>query len=231
MWELDCEEGWALKNRCFWTVVLEKTLESHLDSREIQPVHLKGDQFWIYTGRTDAETPIIWPPDAKSWLICKDPDAGKDFGQEEKGRTEDEMVRWHHQLNGHGFGWTPGVGDEQAVVHGVAKSWTWLSDWSELKYKNSWHSGINETETHFFFYWWCRSFDKWLWPSSFLYSWVGLNLFHINYGFCHMACSDWLISSNFDVRRNWKDVCTLVFALSYYQQLSKSELTQGWECS
>ena len=89
MWELDCEEGWALKNWCFWTVVLEKTLESPLDCKEIQPVHPKGDHSWVFFGRTDveAETPILWPPDVKSWLIWKDPNAGKDWGQEEKGMT------------------------------------------------------------------------------------------------------------------------------------------------
>ena len=113
MWELDCEESWALKNWCFWTVVLEKTLESPLDCKEIQPVHPKGDQSWVFTGRTDAEaeTLILWPPDAKSWLIGKDPDAGRDWGQEEKGTTEDEMAGWHHWLDGHEFVWTPGVGD------------------------------------------------------------------------------------------------------------------------
>ena len=143
--ELDCEEGWASKNwffflnifnftlfyftilywfchtstwihhRCTRTVVLEKTLESPLDCKEIQPVHPKGDQSWVSIGRTDteAETPILWPPDAKSWLIGKDTNAGKDWGEEEKGTTEDQMVGWHHLLNGHGFGWTPGVGDGQ----------------------------------------------------------------------------------------------------------------------
>ena len=102
MWELDCKESWASKNWCFWTVVLEKTLESILNCKEIQPVHPKGDQSWVLTGRTDAEaeTPILWPPDAKNWLIWKDPDAGKDWRQE-KGMTEDEMVGWHHQLNRH----------------------------------------------------------------------------------------------------------------------------------
>ena len=95
--------------------MLEKTLESSLDCKEIQPVHPKGDQSWVFLGRTDveAETPILWPPDAKSWLIWKDPDAGKDWGQEEKGMTKDEMVGWHHRLDGPGFGWTPGVGDGQ----------------------------------------------------------------------------------------------------------------------
>ena len=113
MWEVDCEESWAPKNWCFWIVMLEKTLESPLDCKEIQPVHPKGDQSWVFIGRTDveAETPILWPPYAKSWLIWKDPDARKDWGQEEKGATEDEMVGWHHWLDGHGFGWTPGVGD------------------------------------------------------------------------------------------------------------------------
>ena len=101
MWELDCEESWVLKNWCFWTVVLEKTLESPLDCKEIQPVHPKEDQSWVFIGRTDseAETPILWPPHAKSWLIGKDPDAGRDWGQEEKGMTEDEMAGWHHRLD------------------------------------------------------------------------------------------------------------------------------------
>ena len=98
-------ESWVLKNWCFWTVVLEKTLEGPLDCKEIQPVHLKGNQSWIFIGKTDAEAeaPILWPPDAKNWLIGKDPDTGKDWRQEEKGMTEDEMVGWHHQLNGHEF--------------------------------------------------------------------------------------------------------------------------------
>ena len=140
MWELDYKESWVLKNWWFWTVVLEKTLESPLDCKEIQPVHPKGDQSWVFIGRTDAEaeTPILWPPDVESWLIWKDPDAGKDWGRKEKGMTEDEMVGWHHQLDGHGFGWTPGIGDGQgawrAAVHGVAKSRTRLSDWTEPNY-------------------------------------------------------------------------------------------------
>ena len=103
MWELDYKGSWMLKNWCFWTVVLEKTLEGPLDCKEIQPVHPKGDQSWVFIGRTDAEaeTPILWPPHAKSWLIGKDPDAGRDWGQEEKGATEDEMAGWHHWLDGH----------------------------------------------------------------------------------------------------------------------------------
>ena len=138
MWELDCKESWVPKNWCFWTVVLEKTLESPLDCKEIQPVHPKGDQSWVFIGGTDveAETPILWPPDEKSWLIWKDPYAGKDWGQEEKGMTEDEMVGWHHRLHGHGSGWTRElVMDREAwhaAVNGIAKSWTRLSDWTEL---------------------------------------------------------------------------------------------------
>ena len=110
MWELDYKESWAPKNWCFWNVVSEKTLESPLDCKKIQPVHPKGDQSWVFIERTDveAETPVFWPkyssPDAKSWLIWKDPDAGKDWEQAEKGMTEDEMVGWHHWLNGHEFG-------------------------------------------------------------------------------------------------------------------------------
>ena len=115
MWELDCEESWAPKNWCFWTVVLEKTLESSLDCKEIHPVHPKGDQSWVFIGRTDAEaeTPILRPPHAKSWLIGKYSDAGRDWEQEEKGTTEDETAGWHHQLDAHELGWTPGVADRQ----------------------------------------------------------------------------------------------------------------------
>ena len=118
MWELYYKESWAPKNWCFWIVVLEKTLQSPLDCKEVQPVRPKGDQSWVFIGRTDveAETPIFWPPDAKSWLIWKDPDAGKDWRQEEKGTTKDEMVRWHHWLDGHEFGYTPGVGDGQGSL-------------------------------------------------------------------------------------------------------------------
>ena len=106
MWELDHKESWVPKNWCFWTVVLEKTLESPLDCKGIQPVHPKGNQSWISIGRTDvkAETPILWLPDAKSWLIGKDPDAGRDWEWEEKRTTEDEMAGWHHRLNEHEFG-------------------------------------------------------------------------------------------------------------------------------
>ena len=115
MWELDYKESWEPKNWCFRTVMLEKTLESLLDCKEIQSVLPKGNQSWIFIGRTDAkaETPILGPPDAKNWLIGKDPDAGKEGEQEEKGVTEDEMVGWQHRFDGHGFGWTLGIGDGQ----------------------------------------------------------------------------------------------------------------------
>ena len=115
MWELDYKESWALKNWCFWTVVLEKTFKSPLNSKEIKPVHPKGNQSWIFIERTDieAETPILWPPDVKNWLIGKDPDAGEDWRQEEKGATEDELVGWHHRLKEHEFEQTQGDSEEQ----------------------------------------------------------------------------------------------------------------------
>ena len=137
--ELYSEEGWALKNWCFWTVVLEKTLESALDYKEIQPVHSKGDQPWDFFGRNDAkaETPVVWPPHAKGWLIREDSDAGRDWGQEEKGTTEDEMAGWHHWLDAHESEWTPGVGDGQG---GLACCDSWgrkesdtTENWTELK--------------------------------------------------------------------------------------------------
>ena len=141
MWELGCEESWVPKNWCFRTVVLEKTLESPLDFREIQPVHPKGDQSWVFTERTDveAESPVLWPPDAKSWLIGKDPDSGKEWRQE-KGTTEDEMAGWHYWLDGHEFGWTPGVGDGQGGLaccgswgHGELDTTEWLKlNWTEV---------------------------------------------------------------------------------------------------
>ena len=125
-------------------MVLEKTLESPLDCKEIQPVHPKGNQSWVFTGRTDveAETPILWPPDVKSWFIGEDPDARKDWGQAEKGMTEDEMVGWHHWPNGHAFGWTPGIGDGQGgleccsswgrrVRHDWATELNWILDFSQ----------------------------------------------------------------------------------------------------
>ena len=135
MWELDHKEGWVPRNWCSQTVILEKTLESPLDSKEIKPVNPKGNQSWIFIGRTDAEAeaPILWPPEAKTWLIRKDPDAGKDWRQEEKGTTEGKIVGWHHQLSGislsklremmkDGEAW-------HSAVYGVAKSWThWVTE-------------------------------------------------------------------------------------------------------
>ena len=118
MWELDHKESWAPKNWCFWTMVLEKTLESPLDFKGIQPVHPKGNQSWLFIWRTDAEaeTPILWPPDLKNWLTGKGPDAGKDWRQEEKGMTEDEMIGWHHWLKGREFEQALGVGDGQGSL-------------------------------------------------------------------------------------------------------------------
>ena len=165
MWELDPKEGWALNNWCFQTVVLEKTLESPLDCKEIQPVHPKGNQPWIFSGRTDAEaeTLILWPLDAKNWLTGKDPDAGKDWGQEEKGATEDEKVEWHHQVNGHEFVQTQGdpEGQESLVCCSPwsHKSWTWLSNWTTAIFFEL-HSGPEAKTLSFH----CRGqgFDPWL---------------------------------------------------------------------
>ena len=154
MWELDSKESWVLKNWCFWTVVLEKTLESPLDCKEIQPVHLKGNQSWIFIGRTDAEAeaPILWSPDAKNWLIWKDPDAGKDWRWEKKGMTEDEMVGWHHRLDGHEFEQALGVGDGQGslVCWGLKESdmteWpNWIAYSSESRsvtFDSFWSHGL-----------------------------------------------------------------------------------------
>ena len=124
MWELDHKQGWVLKNWCFLTVVLEETLERLLDSKEIKPVNPKGNQSWIFIGRTDAEAeaPILWPPDARSWLSRKDPGAGNDWRQEEKGMTEEEMVGWHHQLSKHEFKQALGVGDGQGSL-ACCSSW------------------------------------------------------------------------------------------------------------
>ena len=135
MWELDYKESWAPKNWCFWTVVLEKTFVSPLDCKEIQPVHPKGNQSWIFIGKSniEAKTTILWLPDLKSWLIGKDPDAGKDWRQEKKWMTEDKMAGWHHRLDA----LRELVVDREAwhaAIHGVTKSWTRLSDWTELNW-------------------------------------------------------------------------------------------------
>ena len=142
MWELDHKESWVLNNWCFWTVVLEETLESTLDCKEIQPVKSQGNQSWIFIGSTDAEaeteTPILWPPDVKIWLFGKDLDAGKDWRWEEKGTTADEIVGWHHQFNGMSLSKLQElVIDRDAwstTAHEVAKSWTRVSDRTELNW-------------------------------------------------------------------------------------------------
>ena len=157
MWELDYKESWALKKWCFWTVVLEKTLESLLDCKKIQLVNPKGNQFWIFIERTDAEaeTPLLWPPDAKNWLTGTDPDAGKDWRWEEKGTTEDEMVGWHHRHNGHEFEQAPRVGDGQG---GLACCSPWghkesdrIGDWTDwtdyVLCSRRWRSSIQSVKT------------------------------------------------------------------------------------
>ena len=140
MWELDCEEGWVPKKWCFWTVVLEKTLESALDCKEIQPVHSEGDQPWDFFGRNDAEAEaqVFWPRHVKCWLIGQESDAGRDLGRKEKGTTEDEMAGWHHWLDGMSLCELREIMMDReawrAAIHGVPKSQTWLSEWTDLNY-------------------------------------------------------------------------------------------------
>ena len=143
MWELDYKKSWAQKNWCFWTLVLDKTLESPLDCKEIQAVHSKGNQSWIFIGRidTEAEMPTLWTPGVKNWLIWKDPDAGRDWRQEKR-MTEDEMVGWHHWFNGHKFEHAPEMVKDgeawRAAVHVVTKSQTRVSDWTTTKTSKQW---------------------------------------------------------------------------------------------
>ena len=141
MYGCGCEESWAPKHWCFWTVVLEKTLESSLDSKENKPVNNKGNQIWIFTGRTEAEVeaPILWPPDMKSQLIGKDPNAGSDWRHEEKGMTEDEMVGWYHRHNGHEFGWALGVDDGQG---GLAYCSSWSRKESDMTERLNWTESV-----------------------------------------------------------------------------------------
>ena len=166
MWELDYKESWVLKNWCFWTVVSEKILESPMDCKEIQPVHSKGNQSWIFIGRTDAEaeTPVFWPSDAKNWLIGKDPHTGKDWRQEEKGMTEEEMVGWHHRLNGHEFEQALGVGDGQGGLvcyspwsckeSHTTERWNWTElimgrgVWRATVHRGRGHDQSNLAHTH-----------------------------------------------------------------------------------
>ena len=204
MWELDYKESWVLKNWCFWTVVLEKTLESPLDWKEIQPVHPKGDQSWVFIGRTDAEaeTPILWPPDVKNWLIWTDPDAGKNWGQKEEGTTEDEMVGWHHWLNGNGFGWTLGVGEGQGGLlccrpWGLKESYMteWLSwtelNWSILRQLSSVPVGAGH------------------WAHLFCLSWITVSLtvlmlsFQSNIKMLHLKRSFFFHSVNYQIGYHW----------------------------
>ena len=149
---LDCEEGRVLKNLCFWTVVLEKTLESPLDCKEIQPVHSEGDQPWDFFGKNDAkaENPVLWPPHATSWLIGKDSDAGRDWGQEEKETTEDEKAGWHHWLDGRESQWTPGVGDGQG---GLACFNSWGRKESDMTERLIWSDLMADS-------WWCMAETK-----------------------------------------------------------------------
>ena len=145
MWELEYKESWAPKNWRFWTVVLEKTLESPLDSKEIQPVHPNGSQSWMFIGRTnaEAETPTLWPPDVKSWLMWKDPDAERDWRREEKETTEYETVGWHHRLNGYEFEWTSGVGDGQGGLTCCSPWGLKETDWAtELNWTRSTHEWV-----------------------------------------------------------------------------------------
>ena len=144
---ISCEESWVLKNWCFWTVVLEKTLESPLDCKEIQSVHFEGDQPWDFFGGNyaEAETPVLWPPHVKSWLIGKDSDAGRDWGQEEKGTTEDEMAGWHHRLNGYESEWTLGAGDGQG---GLACCDSWGCKESDTTERLNWTDSEVSNLTH-----------------------------------------------------------------------------------
>ena len=156
MWELDYKESWAQKNWCFWTVVLEKALESPLDCKEIKPVNTKGDQSWIFIGRTDAEaeTPILWPPDAKSWFMWKDSDAGKEWRWKEKGTIEDEMVGWHHRLGVHEFEQALGVGDGQGSLV-CCRQWGCkeldMMEWLNWKWLNEMLIDIEQTLIILFF--------------------------------------------------------------------------------
>ena len=204
MWELDCEESWVQKNWCFWTGALEKTLENPLDCKEIQPVHPKGDQSWVFIGRTDAEaeTPIIWPPHAKSWLIGKDPDSGRDWGQEEKGTTEDEMAGWHHWLDGREFEWTPGVGDGQGGLaccdswgHKESNMTVWLNwtDWKQLWCRLSLCIVplSSRIETCFVIYMWICQPSQTIQNEALVHSSMNLFLFR----FCHLSAFVHLCSS------------------------------------
>ena len=210
MWELDYKESWALKNWCFWTVVLEKTLKSPLDCKEIQSVHPNGNQSWIFIGRThvEAETPILWPPDAKSWLIWKDPDVGKDWRWEEKGMTEDEMIGWHHRLNGHDLSKLQELVTDRepwcAAVHGVARSQTWLSDWTELI-----HS-IVRVELGWYIWWW--NMVDYTWPLE------SNDLLQHSMSFGFLACMCQLLSCVRLFATPWTVACQTPPSMAFSRQ-------------
>ena len=197
MWKLDCEESWAPRNWCFWTVMLEKTLESSLDCMEIQPVHSEGDQPWDFFGRTDAkaETPVLWPPHVKSWLIGKDFDAGRDWEQEEKGMTEDEVAGWHHGLDGRESEWTPGVGDGQG---GLVCCVSWGHKESDITERLNWTELMGPDATILVF--WMSSFKLAFSLSSFpvierLFSFSSLSsirvLSSVYWRLCYFSWQSW----------------------------------------
>ena len=223
MWELDYKGSWVPKNWCFWTVVLEKTLENPLDCKEIQPVHPKGDQAWVFIGRTDAEaeTPVLWPPPVTSWLIGKDPDAWRGWVQEEKGMTEDEMAGWHHRLDGHGFEWTPGVGDGQG---GLACCDSWGRKESDTTEQLTW-TGLNISLLLY---------------QEFLigvYKWhIIWTLAHLPFAFIHqdsLAKGKYLMLQLFFLRRLWAfPYCLLVEVLKRSFRLTWRWSSQRkWESS
>ena len=196
----------SAKNWCFWTVVLEKTLESPLDCKEIQPVHFKGDGSWVFFGRNDAkaETPVVWPPHVKSWLIGKDSDAGRDWGQEEKGTTEDEMAEWPHWLDGREFEWTPGDGDGQGGL-------VCCDSWGR-RVRHDWATELNWTDSFYF-----------------MYAYVSLHALYLLIGWqisCiyHVGCWIFLCSSNVltfvlkYIEVIWKQFDPLRFAFSFLWQ-------------
>ena len=197
MWELDCEEGWVLKNLCFWTVVLQKTLESPLDCKEIQPVHSEGDQPWDFFERNDAkaEAPALWPPHAKSWLIGKDYDAGRGWGLEEKGTKEDEMAGWHYRLDGRESEWTPGDGDGQGAL-ACCDSWghkesdtTEQLNWTEfclgLSY-TSWPTFVGCGSSNLVF----RALMALFWSGTLTYCWWSSCLL-LEFLFAFCRCCPW----------------------------------------
>ena len=216
MWELDCEESWVPKNWCFWTVVLEKTLESPLDCKEVQPVHPKGDQSWVFIGGTDveAETPVLWLPHAKSWLIGKDCDAGRNWGQEEKGMTEDEMAGWQHQLDGHEFVWTLGVSDGQG---GLACCDPWGRKESDMTEQLNW-TELNWTESISIFK--IISFKSFYHTSNIFKLFLILNFFFIMYGFINETQQNFLMLNIDDMEHLLRGLSTQMSKLFSWAKFS-----------